>query len=224
VRFGRLVGGELTPTEGDIVRKTLLIISTLLLVALLGGAAIAQNDGFEAQDHDSRDDRPAAELTLYASETDSAFITADGQVFHEEEADEEGGPGIGDRFAGAEALYDDAERTNEVGRNDITCTVTEASGEFPAEEPDDPADLPDDLFLALYCDGVVTLFDQGSLSWQGSTFFTADFDEEAPFITVAINGGTGAFNRAGGEVEIFETDEEGDSIYEITLFNLRAGR
>jgi hypothetical protein len=215
------------------LRRIFAVTSALVLLALVSGAALAGD--MEAQDHDTRDDRPAATFSLYAAESEFTYVTADGQVFHEEDEEAFFDPGAGDRFLIVDTVYDDEARSSEVGRNDIVCTVTEARGEFPGPDFDPETDeLPDDLFFAAYCAGVLSVAD-GSLSWQGSFSegsedFAAEPDPDTPFTTLAITGGTGAYNRAGGEVELFDTtdpdDPEADSTgrYDVTLFNLRAGR
>ena len=215
-------------------RRVLAIMSALVLLVTLGGAAIAQTT--EAQNHDARDDQPAARFDLYSEETAFTYVTAAGHVFHE--ADEEAffAPGAGDRFTIVDTVYDDERRRDrdEIGRNDIVCTVTETRGDFPGPDFDPETDeLPDDLFFAAYCTGVLTLED-GSLSWQGSFSedaedFSEEVDPDEAFAALAITGGTGDYNRAGGEVSLFDItdyeDDEAETVnrYEVTLFNLRAG-
>jgi hypothetical protein len=184
-------------------RLLTIALATLLVLSTGGTAVFADKDG------KGRNDRSTS-LTLYAVEGPSTFLTATG----EEPEDEEYVPGPGDRLIIVEQLFTDEDREDDqVGRNDIECTFTA---------------VDDDLIANLLCRGVLTLDDQGSLAWQGSTQFdlTEDPDEDEALIKVAITGGTGDFTRAGGEVVVFDTTEEDDdettSTYEVTLFQLKA--
>lgn len=209
-------------------------MSALVLLVTLGGAALA--GATEVQNHDSRNDRPVSTIDLYAVETAFTYVTADGQVFHEEDEETFFAPGAGDRLLIVDTVYDNEARRDrdEVGRNDIVCNITESRGDFPGPDFDPETDeLPDDLFFSAYCEGVLTLED-GSLSFQGSFTqdaedFTEEVDPDTAFATLAITGGTGDYNRAGGEVSLFdisdydEPDAETVNRYEVTLFALRAG-
>jgi hypothetical protein len=201
--------------------KALLGVALALLLGVgVAGVATARND------HDKR----AQRLTLWAEETAFTWVTATGEVFTgPDEEEPPSDPRPGDRFISVETLYSDQERSTEVGRNDIACDVTEVRGEFPQEEPPPDAEL--DFFLRILCRGVVSLHGQGDIAWQGATEFSDEAFEQdpttTPLITVALTGGTGVFNRAGGEARIFDFEgEDGDdaalSRYELILYTLRA--
>lgn len=182
--------------------RTLAAGVAVALVVTTGAAALA-SDG-KGRSGKSTD------VTLYATETSSTYITATGQVDPPEAAL----PAPGDRFVSVDTLYADVARTETVGRNDISCTFTEVSGTTEA-----------DVRLSLLCDGVVTLDGQGSLAWQGAALLGAEVDPSSPFITVALTGGTGAFTRAGGEVDVFDestTETESLTRYELDLRLLKA--
>ena len=197
------------------MRRLLAVIAgLLLLLGLLGPNAVAGED----RTTDPDDHRPT--LTLYATETSSVAISPTGEVDPAE--DDPSGFAPGARFLAVDTLYSDEARTKRVGRNDLSCDVTEITG--PAEEP---------TGASLLCSGVIALDDQGSLAWQASVSFamTEAEDSEAPFATVAITGGTGDFRKAGGQVAIFEEgtpgeDEDSESLtrYEVELLQLKARR
>lgn len=211
------------------LRRTGAIIIALLLVGLLGVPAHANVD----DEHSKRDDEQT--LTFFAKEAAFTFITAEGEVFTDEEADvatdgeeEEGfAPQPGDRFVGVDTVFADEALTEEVGRNDFECSVTDAHGDFPEDDNGDVSKESSgesedgeepDFFASLNCSGVVTLDEQGSLAWQGATTFPPA-EEEGPFITVAITGGTGEFLGASGEAAISEVDDEGRTRYDVTLLH-----
>lgn len=159
----------------------------VLVLGLVGTGAMAQAD----PKHD--DDT----LVLYATETASTSISATGVVDPPET--DAAAFTAGARFLAVDTLYSDEARTKEVGRNDISCEVTEVVGTAAAPEA-----------ATLLCQGVVRL-EAGSLSWQGSTTFAESEEEpEGPFIQIAITGGTGDFRAAGGTVEVFQESEEDD--------------
>jgi hypothetical protein len=207
------------------MRKSIVaLLATLLTLGLLAPAATAGDDD------DKRGKKKgggATELTLYATEDAATLITREGEVL---EGEEESPPNVGDRFVATETVYADEDRTEEVGRNHIDCTVTEASGGFP-EEPE-AEEEPPSFTLSLLCSGVLTLADQGDLSWSGVTTFTEESEGDL-IITVAITGGTGDLLGSSGEVAIFDEsgdDEEageGDDVlsrYEVTLLDAKRGK
>jgi len=194
--------------RGKLMRTRRMLVTGLVLSLLsLGtGGAVAAS----AQEKD---------LTFYAEEASSVDVTRTGEVF---EGDEDYTPAAGDRFIIVDKLYSDEARSDAAGRNDIACTVTEFSGEFPEGEPA-PGDEVDFL-LRFICEGVIDLGDDGTLTWQGAAEFSDETSEgdDVPFITVAITGGTGDFKRAGGQAELFDigSDEEGAPVltrYEVAL-------
>jgi hypothetical protein len=177
----------------------------VLLVGLIGGGVATADD--------QRGKSGVQELTLYATETSFTIVTATGEVFP---GGEEPLPSAGDRFLLVDTLYADPERTEEVGRNLVECTFVTVTGEVEEE-----------LTAQALCAGVVALDGQGDLAWQGQFRIPEAFAEEGPIITVAITGGTGAFERAGGSAAIFdETPEEAEqslSRYEIRLLQFKVG-
>ncbi len=176
---------------------TMGALLVLLLGMISGGVAIA----------DDRGGTPGVQkLTLYGTRTSFTIVPATGEVPPDGEAPL---PSPGDRFLLVDTLYADPERTEEVGRNLAECTFVTATGEVEEE------------FMAqALCAGVVVLDGQGDLAWQGQ-FRLAFVAQEGPVITVALTGGTGAFERAGGSAAIFEeSPEEGEEVlsrYEIRL-------
>lgn len=196
------------------MRRVFATSATLLLLVGLVGGGVAAAGERETPQHHKRDKHHVQELTLYATETSFTFVTVAGEVFTDEEP--EIAPGPGDRFLAVDTLFADAERTEEVGRNLIECTLITAAGETEEEFTAD-----------VLCHGVVSLTDQGDLAWQGQFRIPESFLSE-PFITVAITGGTGAFTRAGGSVAIFDESPEDDSEtlsrYEVSLLRFRTER
>lgn len=198
------------------MRRIVITLSALLLLIGLvagGGVAAAGEDSRSKQ----RDDHKAKHLTLYAEETSNTTIPAGGDPV-EGEPDEP--PSAGDRFVIVDTLYRDADRTDEVGRNLVECTFISATGETEEEFAAD-----------LLCHGVVTLDGKGDIAWQAQTSFSGgeQADPDTPFVTVAITGGTGAFQKAGGQAEIFDISEEGEdapvlSRYEIELRKFKTER
>lgn len=196
-------------------RLAVPLLAALLVLGLVAPAAVAgHRDGKKPPRH-------VQELTLYASEDASTFITREGQVIVDEEFF---APNVGDRIVVTETVYDDADRTNDVGRNHLECTITEVVGELPEEEPAEGEEIP--FFrVSFVCTGVLDMFGQGTLSWTGlAAFSSEDIDVEPgtqPFATVAITGGTEAFLGAAGQVAIFdELSEDEDEVlsrYEVTL-------
>lgn len=208
------------------MRRSLFItvLATLLAIALLAPAATAKSDG-KKHGHSEK-------FTLYAVE-DEGFvtITREGDVLTDEE-EESSTPDPGDRFVGTETVYSDEDRTDEVGRNHIECTVTESFGEFPTEEPAQGEEIGR-FGVSFVCAGVLDLYDQGTLSWSGVTGFSSeDFveepDENVPFIDLAINGGTDELIGSSGQATIFEEagndEEEVLSRYEVELLKSKRGR
>lgn len=189
--------------------RLLFLLLVALLVSSVTAAVAATPSGHDRDHHDKGKDK--GPLVLYATETASTYITADGTVHTEAEAEAEMvPPTAGDRFVFVDTIYADTERTEEVGRNDIVCTVTEFSGTSEA-----------DFEQHMTCDGVVTL-DDGTLAWQAAVHVAAtdEFDPEAPFATVAITGGTGDYRGASGQASLFdESESEAESLtrYEIHL-------
>jgi hypothetical protein len=179
--------------------RTILLTLGLVLLLVAGAvAALAQPDGRRGQ----------VRFNLYAVEDSFTWITADGTV----DPGEDTPPGPGDRFVTVDTLYSDEARQDEVGRNDVECTFTSASGE-----------TEEDFEAQLLCHGVVTLDGAGTLAWQGATDDFADTAGEGPFIRVGLTGGTGQFRAAGGQVNVFDTSEgeEASARYEIRLLTLR---
>jgi len=166
---------------------------------------------------------------LYAAESAVTYITREGEVLDEAEAETDN-PEVGDRFLATDTVYKDADRTHEIGRNYIQCTFIDIVGEIPMEFPEEVADIPE-FAVALMCSGVLELDEHGTMSWSGLTDFTSDdaiaelegtLDPAAePFIVVAINGGTFEFVGASGEVAIFDeeapSDDETWTRYEVAL-------
>lgn len=189
------------------MRRHLSIAAMLVLVvAMVGGGVATAADS--DQGHKTR------MLTLYSRETSFTYVTATGEVFTDgTEPSEEVPPGPGDRLLVVDTLYSDPDRTEEVGRNLIECTFVSATGETPEE-----------LVADALCHGVVTLHDQGDIAWQAQ-FRAPEAFEADPFVTVALTGGTGKFERAGGSAEIFdESPEDGEeslSRYEIRLLKFK---
>ena len=195
-------------------RSLVLVLATLMALAVLAPAA--GSDDRRGREHDKS-------FTLYATEYSNITITREGEV---SENEEEFAPDLGDRFVVLETVYDDAERTDEVGRNHIECTITHVAGEFPEAEPAEGVEPP--FFeVEFVCSGVLDLQDRGTLSWSGVTGFSSDdFTEESseePFIVLAITGGTGDLVGASGEVTIFDdptgSEEETLSRYEVSLLH-----
>jgi hypothetical protein len=180
-----------------------------LLLGVIGPAASAG---------DQRHDETGVQtMTLFSQETSFTFVTATGEVFADGAEPEPGTPepfaGPGDRFLLVDTLFSDPERTLEVGRNLVQCTFVTATGETEEEFTADGL-----------CHGVVTLDSQGDLAWQGQFRIPESFTEEGPIITVAITGGTAAFERAGGSAAIFDESPEGDESlarYEIRLLTFK---
>jgi hypothetical protein len=209
------------------MRRTLAaLITTLMALAIVATPAAAHTDAAPVAP-----DLDVTELTLYAIEDASTAITAEGKVLTDEEV-EERPPSVGDRFIATENVYSDEERTDLIGRNHITCDVTEAEGEFPAEEDIVPGEELPFFRFSLLCSGALDLFGQGVLTWSGLTTFSSEDIEELielgedalldePFIVVAITGGTFDFIGASGEVAIFEeespVEDEFWTRYEVTL-------
>lgn len=206
----------------------IMLLASLLALALVAPAAFAKSEGKEDGKSDGRKGGPGHDLTLYAIEDAFVFVTREGDVFEDEEAEEEFAPDMGDRFIVTETVYNDEERTDEAGQNHIECVVTEAVGEFPETEPEEGDELP--FFeVSFVCSGVLELHDQGTLSWSGVTGFSSEdgFEEmsDEPFIELAITGGTDDFIGASGQATIFEeageSEEEVLSRYEIELLKRR---
>jgi hypothetical protein len=204
------------------MRKSIVaLLAALLTLAVLTPAAAGPDD-----DEKGKRGGGGTDLTLYASEDVSTAITREGEVVEGDA--EEFAPDVGDRFIVTDTVYADEDRSEEVGRNHITCTVTEAAGEFPEGEPDPEQELSP-FTLSLMCSGVLALTGQGELSWSGVTTFTeaeAEADEGGPFITVAITGGTDDLLGSSGEVDIFTDEGEDDTLsrYEVTLLDAKRGK
>lgn len=191
------------------MRIRTLMFSLLLITTLVVGGSVAAG-ARQGDPEDAKDDRKGTDLTLYATESAFAFVTATGVVNPEEEQ----APSPGDRFLSVDTIYADEDRSDAVGRNDIECTFIEVTGTTET-----------DLTVRVLCDGVLQLDGQGTLAWQGSTSFMAAAEPvtDESVITVAITGGTGAFAAAGGEVEVFDTTTDPEapiSRYEVTLLEL----
>lgn len=182
------------------MRRIIVTLSALLLlIGLLGGGVASADKKHKHRKHDGK------QLTLYADETSSTDVPSRG---------EEEPPQVGDRFLIVDTLYRDRRLRREVGQNLIDCTFVSVSGE-----------TEEDFAASLLCHGVLTLDGKGDISWQGQTSFSAEEPEaDAPFITVALTGGTGRFTNAGGEAEIFETGEESQTRYEIDLLKFKTSR
>lgn len=178
------------------MRRVLALGSAVALVTLTGGGGAAADAGTAAGDGTTSGDR----LTLYSTVASESFVSAQGEDIGEE------GPDAGARILLVDTLYRDGERTDEVGRNDLVCTVTEATEE--------------DALQAL-CFGVVRLDDQGSLAWSAAVQLGAQAESaDEPFMVVAVTGGTQEFTGADGQVELFEdgsTDEGAKVRYEVDL-------
>jgi hypothetical protein len=211
------------------MNRTLTRIGVMTSAALLVAAAPA------AAHTPDPDPDTTVTFTLYGVGGEETLITAEGDVFVDEEGLEVE-PSVGDRFVTTDELYEDAERTELVGRNHIDCTITEVVGELPTDEQfENIEDLDLDELeyfrLSFTCSGVVEVFGQGTLTWGGVVSFSLDdlieeieFGEElpeAPFITVAITGGTDELIGATGQAELFDeeapTEDEIWTRYEVTL-------
>lgn len=70
------------------------------------------------------------------------------------------------------------------------------------------------LRVTLYCEGSLTLVEEGQLTFQGVAVFTQETTE----FTLAITGGTGEFETAGGEVHVQFISEEEERLV-IHLFD-----
>lgn len=195
-----------------------LVVSALVGLTAMPAAAHTSHGDTDTDDT----------LTLYAVEEDAIYITRQGEVIVDEEA-VPATPAQGDGFLSTDALYEDEERTELVGRNHIECTVTEVVGELPTEELEDPDDY-EDFRTTTSCSGVVQLFGQGTLTWSGAATFSLDdlleeiesgYDFDEPFITVAITGGTQELIGANGQVDVFDeeapTEDEVWTRYEVQL-------
>jgi hypothetical protein len=113
----------------------------VLVLGLVGTGTVAQADAKHHKDT----------LVLYATETASTTISATG-VVDPPETDASAFT-AGTRFVSVDTLYSDEARTKKVGRNDISCEVTEVVGTAEAPEA-----------ATLLCQGVVRL-EAGSLAW-----------------------------------------------------------
>jgi hypothetical protein len=191
--------------------RTIAVMIVAMLVLSTGAAAVAHDGKGKGKGPGG-----VTALTLYATETAATFITAGGDVIA---PDDETMPTAGARFLAVDTLYGDAARTDQVGRNDIECTLTEVTGTSEA-----------DASASLLCNGVVTLDGQGTLAWQAAVTFAGmegEVDPSQPFATVALTGGTGAFTRAGGEVVLFDESTSEDvslTRYEVSLLRFRTSR
>lgn len=179
------------------MRRVLAAGAAVALLTLSGGSAAA-----DGHDDGGNGGSSGGELTLYAAESSATLLTPQG-----EEANEEVLPEAGARIIVVDTLYSDEDRTDEVGRNDLACTVTEVT---------------DEESVHVLCHGVVRLDDKGSLAWQAAVTFEATEEEsgDEPFIAVAVTGGTEDFAEAKGQVEIFDdgsTEEESLTRYEVDL-------
>lgn len=192
-----------------------LLVAALLALAVLATGAAAHDDGGKQARGTS--------LTLHAVEDDFVAISREGGVLPEDEF----APQVGDRLVLTETVFADEARTEQVGRNHIECTFTEAEGEIPEEPPaggDPPA-----FAVSFVCAGVLDLFGQGTLSWSGVTGFSSQDEPgpDEPFIVLAVTGGTSDLIGASGEVQVFEVagaaEDEVLSRYEVTLLD-RKGR
>jgi hypothetical protein len=144
------------------------------------------------------------ELTWYATQVDSTYITATGEVFEDDE-NEDFAPSPGDRFTFSDDVFVDEARTDQVGTNTGACTFVTAGGE-----------TEEDFFASVACHGDVRVDGEGDVSWQ----IRGDFPQEFEGVTGSITGGTGAYFGASGEVEIVFDPEEDDppaDVYHVRL-------
>jgi hypothetical protein len=141
------------------------------------------------------------DLVWHAIEVDATLVDPAGNEL-DPEAEEL--PPAGTRYIFSEDLYEDEERTTQVGNNVGVCTIVTAGGE--AEE---------DFFLSTACEGVVNVTGVGDLSWQSSQ----DFPTHAESVKVTITGGSEALLGASGEVlvEFVDDPDELLSTYNIRL-------
>jgi dirigent-like protein len=174
-------------------RRTLLLASLVAISAVtvatitLSSAASSQGRGEWARIKRSgaapskmpRDHHGGKTIVLIARSVEEADIDADGQGF----------PAPGDYFVFRDDVFDE-HGEDLVGRLNAQCFF-----HFPFNEQEQ----------TLYCEGSLTLFDKGQLTFQGGDVFT----EETSGFTVAITGGTGKFVKARGEVHVqFISEEE----------------
>jgi hypothetical protein len=166
------------------------VLSVLAALALVGLVSGSAAAG------DGNGDDGDEDLTWYASESSST----DPDPFE-----------AGATFVFVDTLFSDEDREDEVGRNDGACTVTEFEG-----SEDNPETA------TIMCTGVITLDDSGTLTWSGAVTFEGEeeSDSDEPFATIAITGGTDDHLDAGGEIDVFEEGDEGDTRYEVTLLHL----
>ncbi|MCW2614201.1 MAG: hypothetical protein JWN08_1195 [Frankiales bacterium] len=196
------------------MRRLLTVFAGLvLLLGLVVPAAVA--NGGDAPEREDRDTgHRGTAITLYSVETGTVNISPSGEVDPPEDDPDSFAPGA--RFQAVDLLYSDQARTRKVGRNDISCLVTEVTGNETSGS------------ATLLCQGVVRLDGKGSLAWQGAiTFLAAESDEDDPFGTIAITGGTGSFRAAGGQIVLFDQsvdDEQTLNRYEVDLLRLTAKR
>lgn len=180
--------------------------------------------------HDDHGDE-SEPLVLYSEEESFSAVTAAGEVVDLETEEEDSLPELGDQFFLVDALHSTPERNDWVGRNNVSCTFTELAGEFPSEEEFEEGGEVDFFRITQSCEGVVTLYGQGTLTWAGLITFddedleaelAEDFDPYAePFATVAITGGTRELIGASGQAEIFDEEAPDEDTswgrYEVTL-------
>lgn len=171
------------------VRRFTLTALVVLVLGVAGAVAATAGDD---------------DLTLWARELRATDLAPDGTDVTD---DEDRTPEVGDRFMIVDELFADDDLTDEVGTNTIHCTVNDVVGESE-----------DDFAMRLLCHGVARL-DGDDLSWQALAVFSSDDepDEDDPFVTVAITGGTGDLDEAAGQIELFETDDPDVVRYEVDL-------
>jgi dirigent-like protein len=173
-------------------RRTLLLatvvaISAVTIAALsLSSAASSPTRGEWARIKRSgaapaampRDHHGGKTIVLIGRSVEEADIDVNGE-----------GPTPGDYFVFRDNVFD-KHGEDLVGRLNGQCFF-----HFPFSEVES----------ALYCEGSLTLFKKGQLTFQGAQVFT----EETNTLTVAITGGTGKFEKARGEVHVqFISEEE----------------
>jgi hypothetical protein len=146
------------------MRRTILTSTTLALLLLLGGVAVAGAAPTAAPAH-------AKAKTL---RFDVRF-----SPFHLVDVGGDGGPSLGDYVVFHDILLRDGE---EVGDEGGTCPIV---------------DVEQGL---IHCSGTVRLPD-GQLTFQGLT-------TTAPTKLLAITGGTGCFQGAGGEATLVEFGDD----------------
>jgi hypothetical protein len=126
-----------------------------------------------------RDHHGGKTIVLLGRSVEEVDIDVDGE-----------GPTPGDYFVFRDNVFDE-HGEDLVGRLNGQCYF-----HFPFTETE----------TALYCEGSLTLFDRGQLTFQSVGLFT----EETNTFDVAITGGTGEFVKARGEVHVqflSETEE-----------------